>query len=352
MQVRRKRRPAIDGSEATAVGARRSLWDRHFWAFACGIVLISVFTHAFDYSLVPLSCKGVFITRPYCGLHSDAIACTARAARSHAKYGLSYTNGYRTLALGDPPGAQPQRDIGQLPAETWITALGMKLFGAHDWSLPLLDAILPIPTLALAMLLLRKLYGSGCALLSGLLLALLPLSGYFGFQPLVMLLVLWALRRCLLLTGKFGDESGGRLRHAVELAVAQFLLIQLKRGGRVLRLGHRSALPGGRSGPASDSMGCPGLPGSLGGREHRHQPARDGGGLSPQRPGASRDPRTDPLGSRSHGRPASQNREGQRGAQGLRVGHLRIVVAMGDGRGEEGLICLECLAEQGPPADR
>ena len=77
------------------------------------------------------------------------------------------------------------------------------------------------------MFLLRRLYGSGCALLSGLLVALFPLSGYFGFQPLLVLLVLWALCRYLLLIGRFGDESGGKLRHAVELAVALFLLIQL-----------------------------------------------------------------------------------------------------------------------------
>lgn len=227
MQVRRKRRPAIDGSEPSTVDARRSLWDRYFGVFACGIILISVSTRAFDYSLVPLSYKGVFIARPYCGLRSDAIAGTAWAARSHVKYGLSYTRGYRTLALGGPPAAQPLRDIGHLPAETWITALGMKLFGTHDWSLPSLDAILSIPALSLMMFLLRRLYGSGCALLSGLLVALFPLSGYFGFQPLLVLLVLWALWRYLLLIGRFGDESGGKLRHAVELAVALFLLIQL-----------------------------------------------------------------------------------------------------------------------------
>ena len=145
MRVKRKRWAVIDVREPTTTGARPSLWDRYFGVFACGIILISIFARTFDCSLMPLSCKDVFITRSYSGLHSDAQGSRAWAARSHAKYGLGYTKGYRTLALGDPPPVQAQRDVSHLPAETWIAALGMKLFAPHDWSVSLVDMILSVP---------------------------------------------------------------------------------------------------------------------------------------------------------------------------------------------------------------
>jgi len=45
-------------------------------------------------------------------------------------------------------------------------------------------------------------YGDGCALLSGLLLVILPLSAYFGFDLWMVLLGLWALWRYLSLIGR------------------------------------------------------------------------------------------------------------------------------------------------------
>jgi len=80
---------------------------------------------------------------------------------------------------------------------------------------------------------LRRLYGGACALLAGLLLVLMPLSGYFGFNPLMVVLGLWALYEYLLLTGRLGEEPTGRRRHLlglvrqVGLAVALFVLVQV-----------------------------------------------------------------------------------------------------------------------------
>jgi len=231
MQVKRKRRRTIGDGEPITIEKKRSLWDRDFWALVCGIILVSVFTRTFDYSLVPMSYKGLFITRPYYGLHSDTTAAAAWAARSHVKYGFGYTKGYRTLVVGDPPPARPQRDVGQPPLGTWITALGMRLFGTQEGSIRLFDMILSVPALALMMFLLRKLYGSGCALLAGLLLAVFPLSGYLGFEPPLILLSLWALWRYLLLIRELGEESRSKVRHGLELAAALFVLIQLSWAG-------------------------------------------------------------------------------------------------------------------------
>ncbi len=70
--------------------------------------MILILTRVFDFSLKPASYKGLFINRPYYGLHSWANANRAWAARNHVKYGLGYTKGYHTLAVGDPP---PKRYI-------------------------------------------------------------------------------------------------------------------------------------------------------------------------------------------------------------------------------------------------
>ena len=57
------------------------------------------------------------ITRPFCGLHSWADAHGPWAARVHLKYGLTYTKGFSTRAVGYPPVEKPFRylDHPQLP---------------------------------------------------------------------------------------------------------------------------------------------------------------------------------------------------------------------------------------------
>jgi len=80
---------------------------------------------------MPPSYRGLFITRPYYGLHSWHNANRAWAARSHVNYGLGYTKGYRTPAVGDPPPAHPQRYVSHPSLETLITAFGMLLFGTE-----------------------------------------------------------------------------------------------------------------------------------------------------------------------------------------------------------------------------
>jgi hypothetical protein len=64
------------------------LCERRFWILASGVVLISVLTQTFDFSLTPPAYNGLFITRPYCGLHDWHFAHQAWDARSHVKYGL------------------------------------------------------------------------------------------------------------------------------------------------------------------------------------------------------------------------------------------------------------------------
>jgi len=112
-----------------------SLYERHFRKFAFGVICIWILTRVFDFSLMPPSYQGLFITRPFYGLHSWDNAHMAWAARSHVKYGLGYTRGYSTPAVGDPPSAHPQRYVSHPSLETLITAFGMLLFGTEEWAI-------------------------------------------------------------------------------------------------------------------------------------------------------------------------------------------------------------------------
>jgi len=51
---------------------RPGFCQRHFWILAFGVILVSIGTRTFDFSLTPPSYNGLFISRPYCGLHSWA----------------------------------------------------------------------------------------------------------------------------------------------------------------------------------------------------------------------------------------------------------------------------------------
>ena len=184
---------------------------------ASGVVLISVLTQTFDFSLTPPVYKGLFITRPYCGLHSWARANHAWAARSHVEYGLGYTKGYNTPVVGYPPPTHPQRYVSHPPLKTLIAAFGMLLIGVADWRVRLFDLLLSVPVLLLILLLLRKLYDAPIALVSGLLLVVLPISAYFYFEPLIFLMGLWALYRYLILTGRMPDAPQPRRRYFFEL---------------------------------------------------------------------------------------------------------------------------------------
>ena len=122
----------VVNTKLTRTDKRPSLCERHFWVFAFGVILISIFTRVFDFSLMPSSYQGLFITRPFYGLHSWDNAHMAWAARSHVKYGLGYTRGYSTPAVGEPPPAHPQRYVSHPSLETLITALGMLLLGTEE----------------------------------------------------------------------------------------------------------------------------------------------------------------------------------------------------------------------------
>ena len=121
-----------------------SFYEKHFWILAACVVLISIFIRAFDFSLTPPSYNGLFIKRPYCGLHGWHFSSQAWAARSHIKYGLGYTKGYPTLVVGDNPHSYPLRYVSHPSLNNLIMAFGMLLFGTEDWGVRLFDIFLSI----------------------------------------------------------------------------------------------------------------------------------------------------------------------------------------------------------------
>jgi len=170
-------------SVSSAAGNETSVFDRHFRLLTCGVILLWVFIRVFDFTLLPPAYKGLVITQPFDGLHSWDVADRAWAARSHLKYGLDYTKGLRTLVVGDPPPLIPKYDVSHPPLESWVTAVGMRVFGTQDWSVRLFELVFSVPCLFLILLLLRKLHGGACALLpmagSACLAGLVLCAGFF-----------------------------------------------------------------------------------------------------------------------------------------------------------------------------
>ena len=105
-------------SKYEGIQVRPVFTERYFWTLSCCIIVVWIVVRVFDFSLMPLSYRGLYINRPFDGLHSWLHAADAWAARSHVNYGLGYTKGYNTLVVGDPPAANPQRYVShpQLPA--------------------------------------------------------------------------------------------------------------------------------------------------------------------------------------------------------------------------------------------
>lgn len=210
---------------------RPAFTERYFWQLACCVIAIWIIIRVFDFSLVPLSYRGLYINKPYTGLHSWHLTHQAWAARNHVKYGLDYTKGYRTVSVGDPPAKEPLLYVSHPPLEILVAAAGMLVLGTEDWAVRLFEIIASTPALLLIMYILSRLYGCSVGLFSGLLYVITPVFSYFALEYLWVLTALWALYRYLILTGNLKDGPQPCKRHFYELAVALFLTIQLAWAG-------------------------------------------------------------------------------------------------------------------------
>ena len=120
------------------------------------------------------------ITRPFYGLHSWAQASGTWAARTHARYGLGYTKGVSTWAVGQPPTENPNRYWDHPQLNVLMTSVYMRIFGINEWASRVAGVTIASITLLIFLVLLRNLTDDITALLAGLFYVLFPITGYFG----------------------------------------------------------------------------------------------------------------------------------------------------------------------------
>jgi len=214
----------------------------NFWLCAGLLALLVASTLARD------------IDRPFYGLHSWDHAHYAWMARNHVRYGLGYTKGVDTFAVGNPPAENPPRYLDHPQLHTLLYAAAMAVFGINNWSIRLANSLATIAALLLFLKILRRLVDDITALLAGLLFCLFPLTGYFGAYSMwlypVSFLAVWCY---LVLIGGLKDGPQPKKFHKWVLAVSLFLILQLGWEGffwalaigvhYVFRCIHRKSLP-------------------------------------------------------------------------------------------------------------
>ncbi|HBG28865.1 MAG: hypothetical protein A2Y10_16840 [Planctomycetes bacterium GWF2_41_51] len=202
---------------------QNTLKIRYFWFVAICILVLLAAILAHD------------ITRPFYGMHSWAQASGAWAARSHVKYGLDYTKGVSTWAVGMPPVENPDRYWDHPQLNILVASGFMKIFGIHEWSLRLTDILIALPTLLVFMLMVRDISNSKTALLSGFIYVAFPITGYFsmgGFPVLFGTLAMWLY---LIISGHTPRKI--RKIYYALLALSLFLAIQFSWVGFFFAMG-------------------------------------------------------------------------------------------------------------------
>jgi 4-amino-4-deoxy-L-arabinose transferase-like glycosyltransferase len=178
--------------------------------------------------VVCMSARGV--SRPFEGLHAWAQADSAWFSRNHVRYGLGYTRGVMTIALGDPPPANPQRYYDHPQYGGLLGAATMLLFGVNEWALRLSDVLLSLVILSVMLMILRRFLGNWPALTAAVLLAMFPVSAYFGLGGWLTLFALGASWTYLVISGQV-PEKQARWWHYVGLGALLFACVQISWSG-------------------------------------------------------------------------------------------------------------------------
>jgi hypothetical protein len=167
------------------------------------------------------------INRPFTGLHSWGQAHEPWIARVHVKYGLGYTKGLMTWAVGDPPTPNPSRylDHPQLPLLT--DAAFMLVLGVNHWALRAVNISMTVVTLLIFLKIVRALFDDKTALLAGLLFAIAPLNGYFGVGTWLYPLAFLAIWCYLVLIRALHAGPQPTKWHEFGLAAGLFFALQM-----------------------------------------------------------------------------------------------------------------------------
>lgn len=190
-----------------------------FWFCAGLILIVLIYGLARD------------IDRPFYSLHSWAEASGSWAARSHAKYGLAYTKGMTTWAVGDPPTENPKRYVDHPQLFMITSSVFMKIFGYHEYTHRIIRIMASICNLLLFLAILKRLIDKKTALLAGLFYALFPLIAFFGTGSWPQLVHFWGIWAYLAYIGELKGIDPGKKSHKWGLAVSLFLMLQLSWSG-------------------------------------------------------------------------------------------------------------------------
>lgn len=147
------------------------------------------------------------ITRPFYGLHSWGESHAYWNARAHINYGLGYTKGFLTKAVGDPPIENPKRYLNHPQLPTLLNVPFVALFGFHEWSLRAVYIFQTALTLLLFIRLIRLLTDDKTALLVGTIFCLFPLTNYFGTIGWLYPLALWSILCYLTIIGSIPEHQ-------------------------------------------------------------------------------------------------------------------------------------------------
>ena len=163
------------------------------------------------------------INRPVNGLHSWAEAHGDWLARVHLKYGLGYTKGLSTWAVGDPPTENPKRYLDHPQLHAFLNVPVMYVLGINNWSLRVANLIATVITLLLFLKILYGLFDDKTALLAGLFFCLFPIIGYFGVNKWLYPFAPWGIWNYLVLIKGLKRGPEPKRLHRISLAVCLFV---------------------------------------------------------------------------------------------------------------------------------
>jgi len=204
----------MTANTAEQQGARSWLSGGRFW-LAYGVLAFMLLACRLSYD----------ITRPINGLHSWGFAHRCQFARAHVRYGLGYTRGYWTWAVGDPPLAEPRHYLDHPPLSSIVNGGFMLALGIHDWTLRVARLLLSVIGLGIYLRLLRGLVDDVTAILAAALAVLVPITWYFGFGWYEVILGILAIYCYLATIGEL--DTPRRAWHLWGLGLALFFAIQM-----------------------------------------------------------------------------------------------------------------------------
>jgi hypothetical protein len=190
--------------------------EKYFWLYAIAICVLMIFVN------------GQNISKSFTGLHSLGQAHFAWVAKAHIKYGLGYTHGFDTFAVGNPPAKNPIRYLDHPQLTTLCNAAAMKLFGINVSAIRIANLFMTVIGLSILMKIVRALYDIPTAILTGLFFCLFPLIGYFADYNMWLIPVsYWSFWCYLVITGRIDNGPKASRLHYIGLGACLFIGIQL-----------------------------------------------------------------------------------------------------------------------------